>query len=278
MRDLDSIREQIEIRLEPRQIVALALGTMLFSGGLFATGFLVGQRQAQAGTAPVKDDLTRLGEAPAGQEPARHAAPAALGEVEFMFPSMLGSRPGHERAPAPSVRLPADVLRPAEAPEPPPVAEAPKPAPEPRKPAPEAPKPAPEALKPATEAPKATPPPRKAAAEAPKPAAVAAPADDEEDEDLPPGIATPKPAAEKATVRYTLQVKAVKEKADADAIVADLRRAGFDPYVVLADLPEQGRFYRIRMGRFDSMDEARAFQRGYKSKTGATDGGFVTEL
>ena len=75
-----------------------------------------------------------------------------------------------------------------------------------------------------------------------------------------------------------MQVKAVPEKPQADAFVAELRQAGFQPHVILADIPGKGRFYRVRLGRFDSVEEARLFQRRYKALSGQPDGGFITDL
>ncbi|MCB9553818.1 MAG: SPOR domain-containing protein [Myxococcales bacterium] len=92
-------------------------------------------------------------------------------------------------------------------------------------------------------------------------------------------VAPPATAARENTGnRYTLQVKAARDKAEADAFIAALRRAGYKPHVVLADVPGKGRFYRVRVGRFASMAEAREFQRSYKMKTGEPDAGFVTDL
>lgn len=276
MRDVRRIREQIEIRLEPRQIAGLAMTTMLFSGGLFAAGFLLGQRQAaSAAVAPPGADLARIDAAsPPEPEPApAHTPPAALGEVEFMFPSLLGSRPGRKRPPAPSVRLPAAVVA----------------APEPEARDVETEKPEPRAEKPEKKAapkPKSAPEPKSAPApKSPreKRARVKAPVAPEtldDAEDRPPGVAAKKkaPPKESESLRYTLQVKAVKSKADADALVDTLRAAGFRPNVVRADIPGHGRYYRVRVGRFGSMEEARAFQRKFKSKSGLPDGGFIIDL
>jgi len=78
--------------------------------------------------------------------------------------------------------------------------------------------------------------------------------------------------------RFTLQVKASRDRDDAERFVASLRKAGFEPHLVLADVPGKGRYYRVRLGRFDSIELARAFQRRYKAKSGRADGGFITDL
>jgi cell division septation protein DedD len=141
------------------------------------------------------------------------------------------------------------------------------------------PQPLPEPLK--AEAPTPPPPPDETEKAAPKPPpppdevekATAAAARDE-DAPAPKAAEPPKPARP----QYTLQVKAVQDKAEADAFIAELRKAGFEPQMILADLPGKGRWYRIRVGRFADMDEAREFQRKYKLKSGQPDAGFVTDL
>ncbi len=99
MRDLDRVREKIDIRLEPRQVVLLAVATMLFSGALFAAGFMVGRNQAVQPARGVTGDLSRLdAEARAPRDaPGAPKTPVALGEVEFLFPSVLGSRPARKQ-------------------------------------------------------------------------------------------------------------------------------------------------------------------------------------
>jgi len=87
-----------------------------------------------------------------------------------------------------------------------------------------------------------------------------------------------KPPAAGPSRVYTLQVKAARDKMEADTFVKSLRAKGFKPHLILVDIPEKGRFYRVRLGRFDSMPEARAFQRRYKATSGQPDGGFVTDL
>jgi|GEM_PF-2530244 len=78
--------------------------------------------------------------------------------------------------------------------------------------------------------------------------------------------------------RFTLQVKATKDASVADEFLQGLRKAGFYPHKILVELPNKGRFYRIRVGRFETMEEARAFQRHYAETSGSDDGGFITRL
>jgi cell division septation protein DedD len=337
VRDLGRAKDKIEIRLEPRQVVLLGVLTTAFSGGLFAAGYLVGARHAAPPSSiPDLAAIDAAARAPRA-EPRPAAAPVALGDVEFMFPSELAAARAARPAPAPAsvaeARKPAEPAKAPEEPhkvaaepakateephkaaaepakateephkaaevaraadeEPHKTAEpdkapdeprklpglvlaaphsaaaprseavAPKPVAEPPKPAVEAPRPVADAPKPAASASVAAAP----TAQAPKPP---------DEEDAPAAHAEPeKPAA---TGAFTLQVKAVQDKAEADAFMASLRKSGFEPHLILADVPGKGRWYRIRVGRFATMDEAREFQRKFKAKSGLPDGGFVTDL
>lgn len=292
MHDLDRVRDKIEIRLEPRQVVFLAVGTMLFSGLLFAGGFMLGRNQAVV-RSQAEVDLAAAEESAraAEEETFTGTRAAALGEVEFMFPSALGSRPGRAAPKRRPMRLPAEELSikldaPAEKAQ----AVEPTKAPVAVRAAPADPKPVvrtPAPIAPAPVAPKpVTPKPIVDAAPAvaeviPAPGNEDAPAAPAKPIELQPEPTAPPPepvAKSSARGRYTVQVKAVQAKAEADAFMAELRQSGFKPHVVLADIPGKGRFYRIRVGRFESMREARMFQRQYKRRSGQPDGGFVTDL
>jgi DedD protein len=281
MHDLDRIREKIEIRLEPRQVVWLAVATMLFSGGLFAAGFMVGQRQA---VAPVEGgDLAALEiEARGAQEEPAPSTPArALGEVEFLFPSVLGSRPARRKATPKPMRLPtsrvgAGAAKRAATPKK--VSARPKPRRVVRRPKVEPPqedRPAPRRVRPK---PAPVPEPVRRAAPKPAPRPVVKPAAPAPalDEDAPRGE-TPRAKATPKKRQLTLQVKAVKDKAEADRFISALRSKGFTPQLSLASVPGKGRYYRVRVGRFDDMDAARRFQRDYKARSGQPDGGFITD-
>lgn len=313
MRDFDRVRDKIEIRLEPRQVVMLAAGTMLFSGLLFAAGFMLGRSRAPSAAPTLELAAAVVAPASQGETTTRTARASAIGEVEFHFPTELGSRPARTRAERPAMRLSPDVIpvaageprtdvpAPAAPVEPllpiEPIAARIEPAPVPAAPVPAAPAPA-ARIEPIKPAPVAPAPPIAARAEPtparaePNPRATApvdppAPPIDEDDPDAgappakpvaPPTAKPAAPAKENTGNRYTLQIKAARDKAEADVAMAELRRAGFKPHLVLADVPGKGRFYRVRIGRFASMAEARDFQRDFKARSGHPDSGFVTDL
>ena len=78
--------------------------------------------------------------------------------------------------------------------------------------------------------------------------------------------------------RFTLQVKADRDPAIIDTFMKNLKQAGFHPHKIRVSLPGKGQFFRVRIGRFETMEEARAFQRKYRASSGQDDGGFVTRL
>jgi cell division septation protein DedD len=313
MRDLERVKDKIEIRLEPRQVVTLGVATAVFSGVLFAAGYWTGHRQRPEGGAPT-GDLARLDAAREG----RNAKVSALGDVEFLFPSVVAagpSRGGPEQVP---VRVPAIVVQPSASAEAalPPLGEVPavpgargEGTPDPKAltaattgqpPAPLPPdeaEPSPPATTPRAVEPEPPPPPdedeprRLPALTAPPAPATQAPAP----ATRPPAPTTAAPApatkapapATKAPAaasdgqqpggRYTLQIKAVKDKAEAEAYAEKVRAAGLTPSTITVDVPGKGRVYRIRVGRFGSIEAARRFQRTLRDRTGITDAGFVTD-
>lgn len=125
-------------------------------------------------------------------------------------------------------------------------------------------------------------------ADKPAPTVVAAPAEPAPAKPVapvePPAVAAPsepapakptappeKPAAPADTsapdaARYTLQVAAHPDLDGARAHMERLRKIGLEPYMISAEIPGKGVFYRVQVGKFGSMDEARAFQASLKAK------------
>ncbi|MFP4597191.1 MAG: SPOR domain-containing protein [Persicimonas sp.] len=101
------------------------------------------------------------------------------------------------------------------------------------------------------EKPKAKPEPQEAAPEKEAPAPEPAEAELE---------AEPAGADEVDAARYTLQVASHPNMDSARSHMEKLRKMGLEPHVVAGDVPGKGKFYRVRVGKFQSMDEARSFQ------------------
>lgn len=245
MRDVDRIAEKIEIALDRRQVVSIVLGSTILLGVVFYLGVTVGKELAQPPPAPIAgslDDLDREAERIAQQ---------------LTFPDALTDEPAPP-PPSPTAaaeaRVDAEEARRAEAAR----REAERRAEEAaRKAETEA------AAAHTTEQPAAA---AVARAEAPEPAA---PAPDEPKREAQAGAGAGEGGA------FTVQVGAMPNRAEADALVAQLRSRGLSPYVVEADIPGKGHFYRVRIGRFPTREAAQRYLADLKRE--AELGGFVAQ-
>lgn len=129
---------------------------------------------------------------------------------------------------------------------------APPPPPEPAQP------PAPQAAAPAPAPQPAAPP---AAAPAPPPAPPP-----------PPPPRAPAPVAAAPLKAWTVQLAAAEDRGEAERIAT--RFAALGPRIEEADVPGKGRFYRVRVGSFDTKDEAQRYLKDVARETGAK--GIVT--
>ena len=75
-------------------------------------------------------------------------------------------------------------------------------------------------------------------------------------------------ADRKGPAKYTLQVSAHPEMAAAKAEMKKLRQMGLDPHVVMAKIPEKGKYYRVRLGKFRTMEAAQRFKENVAEKRG----------
>jgi len=79
-----------------------------------------------------------------------------------------------------------------------------------------------------------------------------------------------KPAGEKAEISgrdstrpaiaagsYTIQLASLPNRADADALVRELRSNKYDAFMLQVTLPGKGTFYRVRVGRYVDLNQAR---------------------
>lgn len=96
----------------------------------------------------------------------------------------------------------------------------------------------------------------KAAAPGPSPVTSAPPAET-------PATVDPKPiqVPEDGNThgKFSLQAAAFPTQAGADEFAEKLRHAGVPSYIVSADLGRRGRWFRVRVGRFNSADDAQKF-------------------
>jgi cell division septation protein DedD len=76
-----------------------------------------------------------------------------------------------------------------------------------------------------------------------------------------------KPTEAAADGAWTLQIAAYQDKAEADRMTSTLRDKGYAPFVVEAQVPNKGLWYRVRMGRFPTKDAAGRYLADFKRET-----------
>lgn len=89
--------------------------------------------------------------------------------------------------------------------------------------------------------------------------------------------APPPPPAPVSSGRYTIQIAASQNKADADALVAKLREKRYEAYTVKADIPGKGTFYRVRIGHYADKTLADRALRIIRSQEPQYQDAFITE-
>jgi len=225
MRDDHLIQEKIEVSLERRHVALLAACALVLLGGIFALGVLVGRQLASAALdgplKPAAGDLSAL-DAQRDDPPPPKATASHTASSPTQIPAASAPRPLAQAA-TPSVRVePADAAAPAPAGANKGAAGA-----------------GPVAVIPAAKV---------ASIPAGKPAARPA-----------SQLALPPPPKELG--RYTVQVGASQDRAEAHRIEARARTSGLRPYVVEANLGAKGVWYRVRVGAFDTREAAERFRR-----------------
>jgi len=61
------------------------------------------------------------------------------------------------------------------------------------------------------------------------------------------------------SARYSIQVGSYPELPEANGIVEKWKKLGYPAYMMIADIPDRGRWYRVRIGGFNSKDEASGY-------------------
>jgi len=270
MRDTHRMREKYDLSLDSRQVVSLLIGGIVVLGAVFVLGVLVGKKLAgtpRADHAP--DLLTALDHKSDALERARAAPPLTFQE-ELTKPAT--TPPAAIRAPA--VSAPVTTATSAST-------AAPRPSPAPATvsaPTPAASAPAATAAKPGATARGAAVPVTTAATTEAKaePEKKAEPARTPPAESVAtrstPAAAHPAPKvpdATSATGAFTLQLGASPNRDDAERQASRLREKGYAPYIVTAEVPGKGTWYRVRMGSFPTKDAATRYLQDFKRETQA---------
>jgi DedD protein len=292
MRDAHRMKEKFDVSLDNRQIVSLLIAGIVVMGAVFVLGVVVGKKLAgnsQTASAPdllsaldanaqalqdvqqkdaqltFQDELTRK----AAAEPVAAAAPKPAVPAPAARPVAAAPVPKLAPTPDPDTgELPPEEPEPesvvaAEAPAPEPTAVAQKP--EPVKPEPvkvaEAPKPEPVKADPVV---KAVPVSGKVEV-----AAVPTRTTNKDGGTLKDAIAraAQPPAQAVKGGAFTLQLSAFQDRQEADRFAARLRDRGYAPYILTAEVPGKGTWYRVRMGSFASKDAASRYLADFKRET-----------
>ncbi|MBN9684769.1 MULTISPECIES: SPOR domain-containing protein [unclassified Corallococcus] len=301
MRDAHRMKEKFDVSLDNRQIVSLLIAGIVVMGAVFVLGVVVGKKLASdAQTAEAPDLLSALDANAQVLNDARQDPP-------LTFPDELTRKTGSEPLPplpkaaakpeAPKVAAKPEV-KPEAKPEPKP-AEAPKAATKPTL----APTPDPDTGElPAMDAaeedaiangkpllkpePKPAEPAKVAAAAKPEPKVVepvkgkveetpVATRTAARDGGMKEAIARaqalpaepPRPSEAVKGGAFTLQLSAFQSRQDADRFAARLRDKGYAPYILAAEVPGKGTWYRVRMGSFASKEAAGRYLTDFKRET-----------
>ncbi|MCP4447656.1 MAG: hypothetical protein GY811_20305 [Myxococcales bacterium] len=227
----DLFKDKIEVKLDERQVFYLFFGGAVIATLVFVLGVMVGRRVearavVESGTT-VTDPLAALDRLEGGDG---LAFPAALRGDDVSLGSVdahLAQRP-KPAVGGPLVAAPKVVSEHEPKPE---KAAKPLAAPEPDV-----------GSDPVTEQPPSI---------APKPVKASKPAKAQEDSDK-ASTSTPK----KSRKRFTLQVGSFQDKDEADTFFRSLQGGSYAPYMVEADVPGKGTYFRVRVGGYTSFDEA----------------------
>jgi cell division septation protein DedD len=261
MRDVERLREKIEISLDDRQVWALGLSALLLLGGVFTVGVLVGRKTAPPQQSTV-GDLAALDAAAAVGSGRVLAGPRAADSAGPQAADLAGPQAADSAGPQAShLRPQASDLRP-------------------QTPIDDKAKPAEKAADDEAEAP-AKSPAEKSAAEkaaekrdstmgrapahaatvvvAPRPVTVVpAPPRPVQVASATPAALTPPP---RDLGKFTVQIGASQDRAEAQRMENRARAAGLKPYAVEADLGAKGTWYRVRVGVFHDKDAANSYRR-----------------
>jgi len=273
MRDAHRMKEKFDVSLDNRQIVSLLIAGIVVMGAVFVLGVVVGKKLAgNAQTASAPDLLSAL-----------DANAQALQDVQKDSPLTFQDELTRKAAAEPIAAAPAPKAssKPVAAAPPPP-----KLAPTPDPDTGELPPEEPEAeTVVAAEAPTAVT--RKPEPVKPEPAKVepvvkAVPVSGKVEVAAVPTRTTNKdsgtlkeaiaraaqpPAQAVKGGAFTLQLSAFQDRQEADRFAARLRDRGYAPYILSAEVPGKGTWYRVRMGSFASKDAASRYLSDFKRET-----------
>jgi cell division septation protein DedD len=81
-----------------------------------------------------------------------------------------------------------------------------------------------------------------------------------------PPVEAAKPSEPSIRGKYTLQLSSFQDRGEADAFAAQIKTAGYAPYVVEAQVEGKGTWFRVRVGDYASNGEALAAKGDFEAK------------
>jgi len=237
MRDGNRLKEKIELQLDRRQVTSLSVVALLLSASIFALGVMVGKNLSPSPrpSAPAAALLDRLD----AQADAGTGAGESLtfqDELTKKLPPAPAAKPA-KPAPAPTPLPAASGAAPAEAPSAP-----------------------------------ARPPAAMAAAliDAGGLKAAALSALTEKDSGVEVAVASKLPVVKAPPPPksfFTIQVKATQSSTEADKFAKKLRGQGYQSLVAEAEVAGKGKWYRVRVGHFDTRPQADQYLKDFERET-----------
>lgn len=82
-----------------------------------------------------------------------------------------------------------------------------------------------------------------------------------------PTVAASKPKPKKKKkAKFTLQLSSFRDRVEADSFFDKLESSGYVPYIVEADVPNKGIWYRVRLGAYESYEAAISAKQEFERK------------
>ena len=222
-RETELFKDKIEVSLDGRQIFYLFFGGAVIVGMVFVLGVMVGRR------------VEARGHVDRAQTPTSSDPLAALDRLEGNGGlSFHGTLLGNE-AQRPVEKAIGEIEK-ARTGEPAVVAK-------------------PKADAPKAEVPKPADPPKASDKQIEKP--IDKHADKDKGDKVDKVVDADKPAKKKHDdSAFTLQVSSFQDKGEAESLLATVRANGYQAYLTTAEVDGKGTFYRVRVGKYGSMDAA----------------------
>jgi DedD protein len=79
------------------------------------------------------------------------------------------------------------------------------------------------------------------------------------------------------TGAYTLQLASLPDKAEANGTLRDLRNRGWEAYMLEVTIPDKGTFYRVRVGHYETLEQAKKALTIIQSREGKFFDAWVTQ-